>query len=149
MDEAKHSPEIQWTITMDIAFTQIKEAFERGPVRAFPYFNPGSRSLVVTPELFGNSIGAVLEQRQRGVVRLIGAIGRKMTEDELTYSPMDRVIASLLFACRQWEDTLRHNHFLVNHDVRTWRLVTDQPTELGLKWLKELSAFRFRFNWDY
>ena len=57
MEEAKHSPEIEWTLTMDIAFLQVKEAFERGPVRAFPYLNPGSKPLVVTPELFGNSIG--------------------------------------------------------------------------------------------
>ena len=63
------------------------------------------------------------------------------------YSPTDRVITSLMFACRQWERLLRHKPFVVNHDIKTWLRVVERPTPLGCKWLKELSAFTFEFSW--
>ena len=97
----------------------------------------------MTPELFGHSVGAVLEQKQDRVVRFIAAAGRRLVGDKSMYSPTDRVICSVIFACRQWERLLHHKPFVVNHDVQTWLRVVQRPTKLGCKWLKELAAFRF------
>ena len=101
IEEAKHCPNMDWMETMDIAFIQIKDLFERRPVRAFPDLTRDSQPFTVTPELFGNSVGAVLEQKQDGVIQFIAATGRRLIGDEPMYSPTDRVICSLLFACRE------------------------------------------------
>ena len=65
------------------------------------------------------------------------------------YSPVDRAVTSLMFACKEWKDLLRHREFLVNYDARAWERITRWPTELGTQWLGELSHFRFTFGWVY
>ena len=89
MENAVHSSELDWNETMDSAFLQLKDAFKRKPVKAFPNMARGNHPLVVTPAVFGNSVGAILEQRQEGEVRFIGAIGRKLMGSEPMYSPVD------------------------------------------------------------
>ena len=57
-------------------------------MRAFPDLTRDSKHFTVTPEL-GNSVGAVLEQKQDGVIKFITATGRRLTGDEPMYSPTD------------------------------------------------------------
>ena len=63
MEEVKHLPFTEWTETMNIAFIQVKDLFEQQPVRALPDLSGSSKPFTVTPELFGNSIGAIVEQK--------------------------------------------------------------------------------------
>ena len=65
------------------------------------------------------------------------------------YSPVDRAVTSLIFACKEWKDLFRYREFLVNYDARAWERITKWPTALGTQWLGELAHFRFKFGWVY
>ena len=82
MKEAVHSLELEWDEMTDSAFLQLKDAFKRKPMKNFPDLSPGSHPLVVTLVVFGNAVGAILEQQQEGEVQFIGAKGRKLMGSE-------------------------------------------------------------------
>ena len=89
MENAAHSSELEWNETMDSAFLQLRDAFKRKPVKAFPNLARGNHPLVVTPGVFGNNVGAILGQRQEGEAQFIRAIGRKLMGTEPMYFPID------------------------------------------------------------
>ena len=64
MRKAVQSVELEWDGMIDSAFLHLKDAFKRKPMKNFPNRSPESHILVVTPIVFGNAVGAVLEQQQ-------------------------------------------------------------------------------------
>ena len=101
MNALKKEKTITWTDTLDIAFAQLKEAFSRKPIRAYPILTEESEPFIVSPNFSGQNVGAVLEQYQDGQKRFIAAAGRKLTKGESNYPPTKGEMCSIIFACRK------------------------------------------------
>merc|ERR1712090_50354 len=97
---------------MGVAFTQLKEAFSRKPIRAYPILTKESEPFIVSPDFSGQNVGAVLEQHQEGQKRFIAAAGRKLTQGESNSPPTKGEMCSIVFACRKWEHLLRYKPFI-------------------------------------
>ena len=136
--------EYVWTDVMNKKFLQLKEAFRKAPIRAFPRYDiPDPFELSV--DFSKTNLGAVLTQKQFGKMRYIQFAGRKCTKHEVNYHSYKGEAAALIYGVRKFSHILLFKPFVIHTDCAaiTHLLTAKNPRGLLFRWITELQAYDF------
>ena len=138
--------DFQWTKSMEDSFQKLKEAFKKGPVRAYPVFKEGGPPFKLTTDFSGTALSAVLSQEQDGVERFIGAAGRKTTVGERNYPSHKGELSAAIMGIRRYEHILKYAPFELYTDSSYLKHLKTLKNPKGIlaRWLEELQQYSFR-----
>ena len=125
------------------AFNTLKEALTNEPIAAYPDFNT---EFLLKTDASGVALGAVLAQNQEKRERMIAAMSKKFTKDELKWCPYDREFLAMIIPVRHFSHYLRWSPFKLFTDHKpllAWKDVTAQKDATGkrTRWTMELSTY--------
>ena len=131
---------------MEDSFQKLKEAFQKGPVRAYPVFKEGGLPFRLTTDFSGTALSAVLSQEQDGVERFIGAAGRKTTVGERNYPSHKGELSAAIMGIRRYEHILKFAPFELYTDSSYLKHLKTLKNPKGIlaRWLEELQQYSFR-----
>ncbi|KAI4885982.1 hypothetical protein NFI96_028798, partial [Prochilodus magdalenae] len=137
---------VQWTVTHTEILHKIIDQLTNPPVMAYPDLE---KPFVLHVDASEDGLGAVLYQRQEGVLRVIGYGSRTLTTAEKNYKLHS---GKLEFLALKWAITERFRdylfhapHFTVYSDNNPLVYVTKSAklNAAGHRWVAELADYRF------
>ena len=145
MNAIKNKRTLVWTDALEKDFQELKQCFNKYPVRSHPMFGPDAGPFILTTDYSKKCVSAILSQMQNGEEKFLGCRGRKCSEAEARYGSTKGELAAVIHGVRRYEDLLRYKQFVLVTDNKALcslhRLAT--PTALWKNWLAELSSFDF------
>src|SRR6266496_4679871 len=102
-----------WTSVRQEAFDTLKQRLTTGPILAM---STADGEFVLDVDASNWAAGAVLQQRQDGLLRVIGYASRTFNECELKYCITRKELAALIFGLKHYRQYLLGRHFLVRSD---------------------------------
>ena len=147
MNAQKKSLKLEWTPSMEREFQQLKEEFEKAPIRAVPDFE-SAEPFHLTTDYSGKAISAILSQVQGGKERLIAAMGRKTTAAEKRYPSWKGEAAAVVYGIRKFHPILSYRQFRVNTDNSALLQLKSLKKNTGMlsRWTEELAGYDFVVN---
>jgi hypothetical protein len=133
-----------WTDDCAGAFAALKRAICTAPVLAFPTKDD---PFILHTDASKYAVGAVLSQRQKDGVKVIGYYSRKLHDPETRYPTYDRELLAIRDAVVHWKCNLHGAAvpFTVYTDHATLRHILTQP-HLTIRQMDALSILQ---NYDY
>ena len=136
-----------WTTQCSQAFAAIKHALVHVTVMRHPDLN---RPFHIYTDASDFAFGAVLTQEHEGVQYPVAWAGRKMSRAEVNYYTLEKELAAIVFAHRQWRCYLENNHpVFIHSDHNPLRFLQTQKKLTGkhARWLESLSAIDWRITY--
>ena len=94
----KKAEKFVWNEEIESDFIQLKEAFTKGGIQAFPDFGEGA-PFVLTTDWSQENIAGVLSQVQEGEERFLGCWGRKCNKYERNYPSYKGELLAVIQCC--------------------------------------------------
>lgn len=144
------SQPITWTEDHQKTLEQLLDCLTKPPVLGYPDYN---QPFVLHTDASQEGLGAVLYQRQDGVMRVIGYGSRALTKAEKNYNLHAGKLEFLALkwaVCDHFRDYLYYApHFTVYTDNNplTYVLSTAKLNATGQRWVGELADFRFSIKY--
>ena len=91
----------------DRDFVQLKEAFTKGGIQAFPDFEIGN-PFILTTDWSQENIAGVLSQVQDGEEGFLGCWGRKCNKYERNYPSYKRELLAVKQCIKKWKHILNY-----------------------------------------
>lgn len=141
---------VQWTMIHQEILNKIIDQLTNPPVMAYPDLE---KPLVLHVDASEDGLGAVLYQRQEGVLRVLGYGSRTLTAAEKNYKLHS---GKLEFLALKWAVTERFRdylfhapHFTVYSDNNPLTYVTKSGklNAAGHRWVAELADYRFTLRY--
>ena len=96
-----------WNEEIERDFIQLKEAFTKGGIQAFPNF--GIRDpFILTKDWSQENIAGVLSQVQNGEERFLGCWGRKCNKYERNYTSYKGELLAVIQCIKKWKHILNY-----------------------------------------
>lgn len=136
---------IVWTSSLERDFSELKKAFGRAPLRAFPRFDDSAEPFILTTDYSKKAISAILSQEQNGKERMIACCGRKTTKCESNYGSTKGEAAALMYGVRKFSSILRYKRFIAVTDNSALKYLKDfkDPKGIFFRWIEELGTYDF------
>ena len=133
-----------WNEEIESDFIQLKEAFTKGGIQAFPDFGEGA-PFVLTTDWSQENIAGVLSQVQDGEERFLGCWGRKCNKYERNYPSYKGELLAVIQCIKKWKHILNYRPFEVHTDASALKYLTTMKNQSGLftRWYQELAGFNF------
>ena len=137
---------IQWKPEHSSALEILVERITSPPILAYPQYND---PFLVHNDASQDGLGAVLYQRQAGILRVIAYASRTLTPAEKNYHLHS---GKLEFLALKWSITEQFRDYLyyspkftvfTDNNLLTYILTTAKLNATGLRWVGELSDFNF------
>ena len=137
---------IQWKPEHSSALEILVERITSPPILAYPQYND---PFLVHTDASQDGLGAVLYQRQAGILRVIAYASRTLTPAEKNYHLHS---GKLEFLALKWSITEQFRDYLyyspkftvfTDNNPLTYILTTAKLNVTGLRWVGELSDFNF------
>lgn len=141
---------IQWNSAHQEALETLIDRLTQPPILAFPDHN---QPFVLHTDASAKGLGAVLYQRQNGVMRVIAYASRSLTSAEQRYhlhSGKLEFLALKWAVCEHFRDYLYYSQgFTVYTDNNplTYILTSARLNATGYRWVAELSDFQFNIKY--
>jgi hypothetical protein len=134
----------KWTDDCAGAFAALKHAICTAPVLAFPTKDD---PYLLHTDASKYAVGAVLSQRQRDGIKVIGYYSRKLHDPETRYPTYDRELLAIRDAVVHWKCNLHGAAvpFTVYTDHATLRHILTQPHLT----IRQMDALAILQNYDY
>jgi hypothetical protein len=134
----------KWTDDCAGAFASLKRAICTAPVLAFPTKDD---PFLLHTDASKYAVGAVLSQRQKEGVKVIGYYSRKLHDPETRYPTYDRELLAIRDAVLHWKCYLHGaaESFTVYTDHATLRHILTQPHLT----IRQMDALAILQNYDY
>ena len=137
---------IEWTGSHKESLNKLIDALVSPPVMAYPEFD---KPFVLHTDASQEGLGAVLYQRQEGVMRVIGYASRTLTPAEQNYYLHS---GKLEFLALKWAITEQFHDYLAyapefivytDNNPLTYIMSTAKLTATGHRWVSSLADFNF------
>jgi len=134
-----------WTETRENAFQTLKQHLVTGPILAM---SRDTGEFVLDVDASNWAAGAILQQMQDGLLRVIGYASRTFTECELKYCITRKELAALIFGLKYYRQYLLGRHFVVRsvHAALTYLRSTKELIGQQARWLDVMEEFDFKYN---
>ena len=131
-----------WETAQEMAFQILKERLITAPILSSPR-DDGDYILDTDASLFG--LGAVLQQRQDGEVKVIAYASRTLSRAEGNYSTTRRELLAVIFGFKQFRQFLLGRHFLlrVDHSALAYLRRTTELMGQAARWLEFIEEYDF------
>ena len=131
-----------WDEKCEEAFQLLKAALMTSPILAMP-LDEGRYYL--DTDASNESIGAVLQQEQDGVKKVVAYASRLMHGPELNYCVTRKELLAVVFYCKQFRNYLLGRQFTIrtDHSALQWLRRTPIPIGQQARWLEILEEFDF------
>ena len=135
----------RWNKEQQIAFEILKQKLINYPVLATPI--PEGEYIVDT-DASNESLGAVLQQKQNGIIRVISYASRVLDPAERSYCTTRKELLSIIFALKFFRHYLLSVPFLLrtDHAALTSLLRSPEPVGQQARWLDLLAEYQFRIE---
>ena len=142
----KKGRRFEWTERQEAAFIELKERLTEAPVLATPA-DSGTYWLDTDSSDF--ALGAVLQQEQDGVLRVIGYASRALSDAEKKYCTTRKEMLGVIFGLKQYRQfLLGRAEFVIrtDHAALTQLKRTPEPVGQQARWLDLLAEYNFRIQ---
>jgi predicted aspartyl protease len=138
---AKGQPFV-WEAAQEKSFQDLKERLVSAPVLASPQ---DGDEYVLDTDASLSGLGAVLQQRQDGTIRVIAYASRTLSRAERNYSTTRRELLAVIFGFKQFRQFLLGRHFLlrVDHSALTYLRKTKDLMGQAARWLDYIEEYDF------
>ena len=135
----------EWGADQQSAFEKLKQKLINYPVLANPL---PEGEYVVDTDASDEALGAVLQQRQNGQIRVLAYASRVMDPSERFYCTTRKELLGIVFALRQFRHYLLSTSFLLrtDHAALTSLLRSPEPVGQQARWLDLLAEYSFRIE---
>ena len=145
----KKDQEFLWTAEAEQAFQDLKTRFSTEPILVI--FDPLKPTTVET-DASDKAIGACLSQPdERGKLRPVAYLSRKMTPAELNYEVHDKELLAIVEAFRHWRVYLEGQETTVivitDHKNLTTFTTTKELKQRQVRWYEDLATFRMKIHY--
>jgi hypothetical protein len=131
-----------WTNECDLAFCKLKQALIEAPVLGYPN---STDPYILDTDCSSYCLGAVLQQKQDGIVRVIAYYSRTLNRPERQYCVTRRELLAIVEAVQHFHNYLYGVHFLIrtDHSALSWALKFRTPMGQLSRWMNTLSLYDF------
>ena len=131
-----------WTYDRKGAFEYLKQRLASAPILAMSK-DDGKFILDVDASEF--AVGAVLQQEQDGLLRVIGYSSKSFNTHEKNYCITRKELAAIIFGLSQYRQYLLGRAFAIrtDHAALTYLLTAKTPIGQQARWLDFMSEFNF------
>jgi hypothetical protein len=135
----------QWTSRQEESFIQLKQCLTSAPVLSAP-IDDGNYILDTDASNF--ALGAVLQQEQEGVLRVIAYASRCLSKAEQSYCTTRKELLGIVFGLQKFRQFLLARNFTLrtDHAALTHLRRTPEPLGQQARWLDLLSEFNFEIK---
>ena len=108
---------------------ELKAEFSAGRIQAYPDCD-SDEPFILTTDWSSLNITRVLSQKQEGVERFLGCLGRKCNRHERHYSGAKGELLALVKCMKKWEHVLKYRPpFLVYTDAASLKYIVNLKSE--------------------
>ena len=134
-----------WTETQQKAFEELKRRLCLYPVLATPL---PEGEYVVDTDALNVALGAVLQQRQEGKLRVIAYASKVMDPAERNYCTTRKELLGIIYGLQTFRHYLLGSQFLLrtDHSALTSLLKSPEPVGQQARWLDVLAEYDFRIE---
>ena len=134
-----------WTEVQQKAFEELKRRLCSYPILATPL---PEGEYVVDTDALNVALGAVLQQRQKGKLRVIAYSSRVMDPAERNYCTTRKELLGIIYGLRTFRHYLLGSQFLLrtDHAALTSLLKSPEPVGQQARWLDVLAEYDFRIE---
>lgn len=136
----KKCAKFEWTAARQLAFDKLKNSLTSAPILASPrddglYYLDTDASDV--------ALGAVLQQEQDGVIRVIAYASRGLSDAEANYCTTRKELLAVVFGLKKYRQHLLGRPVCVrtDHAALTYLMKTPEPIGQQARWLDVISEF--------
>ena len=147
MNKMKTGAKLEWTPPTQEKFQQLKECFQREPVRGYPqYENP--EPFILDTDFSATNMAAVLSQKQDGKEVFLGCVAKKCSTAESSYAPHKGELAAVILGTKKFEHILRARQFVIRTDSRCVQFLHSMKEYRGIyaRWNCYLNSFQFQLE---
>ena len=131
-----------WEEKQEESFQELKNRLTSAPLLAMPVEDG---SFVLDTDASSHALGAVLQQWQGGILRVIGYASRVLNPAETRYCTTRKELAGIMFGLKYYRHFLVGKHFELrtDHAALTYLLKTPEPVGQAARYLDTLAEFDF------
>ena len=134
--------QLEWTMEAEEAFNNAKKTLANATLLAYP--SP-SATLHLYTDASNVAVGAVLEQKEKGVAKPLGFFSKKLSPTEKRYSTFDRELLAVFSAIKYFKHLLLAKHFEIFTDhlplVHAFVKRTDQESQRQQRQLTAIAEY--------
>ena len=140
--KGREPEKIVWSEECDKAFSRLKKALTSAPVLALP---DQSCPFVLLTDASGQGLGAVLLQRQDGLLKPIAFASKKLNKAEENYHTIEQECLAAVWGIRKFYPYLYGRHFILQSDHNPLQYLHKlRPVSRRLMgWAMELQSHSF------
>ena len=154
-DYAKHASPLQeltkndesyeWNVQRQEAFDFLKQALTTAPILAM---SQDTGMFVLDVDASDSAVGAVLQQEQGNLLRVIGYSSRTFNACERKYCITRKELAVVVFGLKQYRQYLLGRHFLIRSDHVALTYLRSAKELIGqqARWLDFIEEFDFELQ---
>lgn len=132
-----------WTKEAQNAFSTLKNALTSAPLLAFPDFEA---PFIVETDASATAVGAILAQKQDGLVHPIQYASRTLNDAERNYSACEREALAVIFALRKFRIYLLSSQpfeLITDHQALRYAFMKKDVHGRLARWLDFLAEYDF------
>jgi transposase InsO family protein len=135
----------QWNEMRELSFIRLKECLTSSPVLAAPH---SEGQFVLDTDASDFALGAILQQNQDGVVRVIAYGSRSLNNAERSYCTTRKELLAIVFGLKKYRQFLLARKFIIRTDHAALRYLLTTPEPLGqqARWLDLLAEFDYEIQ---
>jgi hypothetical protein len=135
----------RWTERQQHAFEKLKVALTSAPILAMPQ---DEGRYVVDTDASNDTIGAVIQQEQSGVLRVIAYASRALSVAEKAYCTTRKELLAIVYALKHYRHfllgTIEPFELRTDHAALTSLLKSPEPVGQQARWLDLIAEYNFK-----
>ena len=138
----RHGEPFIWNEERQRAFDLLKTKLVSAPILAMPRDNG---DFVLDVDASGTGMGAILQQKQDGILRVIAYASRTFNRQEANYCITRREMLAAVYGLKQYRQYLLGRRFTLrsDHAALTYLRSTVEPVGQQARWLNFFEEFDF------
>ena len=138
-----------WEGPQQTAFEKLKQALISAPILSAPDFSSPFEITTVSADASDFAIGAVLTQGEKGNLRTIAYLSRKLAPAEMNYPVHERELLAIVYALKAWRHYLMGRPFKICTDHHSLTHIEKTPGLTGrrARWSELLQEYTFDINY--
>ena len=144
-DLTKKNQPFVWDLPQQKAFEDLKARLTSAPILALP---ESEGEYILDTDACDQALGAVLQQRQGGEIKVIAYASRVLQPAEQSYCTTRKELSAIIFGLKQFRHYLLITPFLLrtDHAALTSLLKSPEPVGQQARWLDLLAEHNFRIE---
>ena len=136
----------KWDADCAEAFLKLREALVNPPVLAYPDF---AEQFILTTDVSGVGVGAILSQVQKGQERVIAYASRTLNKAERNYSATERECLGVVWGTDHFHYFLLGAPFIVytDHNPLSYLRGVAQPQGRLVRWMLKLEQYEYEIRY--